>query len=77
MHEYGPATTASGPLWTSELPEATAPSRLRNINADASNRLAVKSNAALFSHDDVTPGTGDLLIKMNKAAAARDARLVL
>ena len=40
-------------------------------------RLALKSNAALFSHDDVTPGTGDLLLKMNKASAARDASLVL
>ena len=48
-----------------------------NTTADASNRLAVKSNAALFSHDDVTPGTGDLLVKMNKASAARDASLVL
>jgi hypothetical protein len=43
----------------------------------ASNRLALKSNAALFSHDDVTPGTGDLLVKMNEASAARDASLVL
>ena len=33
---------------------------------------APSSNAALFSHDDVTPGTGDLLVKMNKASAARD-----
>lgn len=45
--------------------------------ADASNRLAVKSDAILLSHDDVTPGTGDLLVKINKAAAARDAGFVL
>ena len=44
-----------------------------NTGADASNRLAVKANAALFSHDDVTPGTGDMRLSVNKSAAARDA----
>lgn len=44
--------------------------------ADNTNRLAVKSNAALFSHDDVTPGTGDMRIALNKSAAARDAAFV-
>lgn len=42
-----------------------------NTTADATNRLAVKSNALLFSHDDVTPGTGDMRQVLNKAAAAR------
>lgn len=41
--------------------------------ADTNNRLAVKSNAALFSHDDVTPGTGDMRIAVNKSAAGKDA----
>lgn len=41
--------------------------------ADATNRLAVKSNAVLFSHDDVTPGTGDMRVVINKSAAAKDA----
>lgn len=41
--------------------------------ADNTNRLAVKSNAVLLSHDDVTPGTGDLRVTLNKSAAARDA----
>jgi len=41
--------------------------------ADTTNRLAVKSNAALFSHDDVTPGTGDMRIVLNKSAAGKDA----
>jgi hypothetical protein len=41
--------------------------------ADNTNRLAVKSNAALFSHDDVTPGTGDMRIVLNKSAAGKDA----
>jgi hypothetical protein len=44
--------------------------------ADNTNRLAVKSNAALFSHDDVTPGTGDMRIALNKSAAGKDAGFV-
>lgn len=47
-----------------------------NTTADATNRLALKSNAALFSHDDVTPGTGDMRIAVNKSAAAKDAAFV-
>lgn len=38
--------------------------------ADATNRLAVKSDAALFTHDDVTPGTGDMRFVLNKKTAA-------
>ncbi len=44
--------------------------------ADAVNRLAVKSEAALFSWDDATPGSGSLRLTLNKQAAARDAGLV-
>lgn len=47
-----------------------------NATADTTNRLAVKSNAALFSHDDVTPGTGDMRVVYNKSAAARTASLL-
>ncbi|KQT66005.1 MULTISPECIES: DUF2793 domain-containing protein [unclassified Aureimonas] len=39
---------------------------------DAANRLAVKSDAVLLSHDDVTPGTGHLRVTLNKSASARD-----
>lgn len=45
--------------------------------ADNSNRLAVKSNAVLFSHDDVTPGTGDIRATFNKSTAGKDAGFVL
>lgn len=38
-----------------------------NTTADATNRLAVKSDAILFNHDDVTPGSGDMRAKVNKA----------
>ncbi len=34
-----------------------------NATADAINRLAVKSDAVLLSHDDATPGTGDMRLK--------------
>lgn len=44
--------------------------------ADASNRLAVKSDAALFSHDDVTPGSGDMRITLNRSGEANDAAFV-
>lgn len=39
-----------------------------NTTANEVNKLAVKSDAMLFSHDDVTPGTGDMRQKLNKAA---------
>lgn len=41
-----------------------------NASADATNRLSVKADAVLFSHDDVTPGNDDCLVKINKKAAA-------
>ncbi|MDB5653446.1 MAG: hypothetical protein JWQ94_1059 [Tardiphaga sp.] len=44
-----------------------------NTTADSDNRLSVKSNAVLLSHDDVTPGSGDMRMTLNKAAAGRDA----
>lgn len=44
-----------------------------NATADDTNRLSVKSDAVLFSHDDVTPGSGDMRNIMNKAAAANTA----
>lgn len=44
-----------------------------NTTADTTNKLAVKSNAALFSHDDVTPGTGDVRLILNKKLASGTA----
>lgn len=46
-----------------------------NTTADATNRLAVKSDAALFSHDDVTPGSGDMRLTLNKESPLRDTSL--
>lgn len=48
-----------------------------NTAADATNRLAVKSEAALLSWDEVTPGAGNMRLTLNKKAAANDAGLVL
>lgn len=44
-----------------------------NTTADDANRLAVKSDAVLFSHDDVTPGSGDQRTVLNKATAGDTA----
>ncbi len=47
-----------------------------NASADATNRLTVKSDAVLFSHDDVTPGSGDVRHVLNKSAQGNTASLV-
>lgn len=47
-----------------------------NTAADAINRFSVKSDAVLLSHDDVTPGSGDMRMLLNKALATKDAELV-
>jgi hypothetical protein len=47
-----------------------------NTAPDATNRLAVKSDAALFNHDDQTPGTGDCRVVINKSAAAKTASAI-
>lgn len=47
------------------------PAALVGVNtiADATNKLAVKSDAVLLTYDDVTPGTGDMRQVLNKASA--------
>jgi len=47
-----------------------------NTDADEINRFAVKSDAILFSHDDVTPGSGDLRHVFNKADSSNNASLL-
>ncbi|MEO0620202.1 MAG: DUF2793 domain-containing protein, partial [Pseudomonadota bacterium] len=47
-----------------------------NTSPDAINRLSLKSDAALFSHDDVTPGTGDMRLALNKAQTAGNVSTV-
>lgn len=47
-----------------------------NTSADTTNRLAVKSDAALFAWDDITPGTGNVRLTLNKKETAKDAGFV-
>ena len=69
-----------GGAWTSFRRAITAiqtTSRLGiNATPDAANRLALKSDGALLSWDDATPGSGHMRVAVNKQAAARDAGLV-
>ncbi len=58
------------------LPANLAPMLGVNTTADASNRLAVKSNAVLLSHDDLTPGSGDMRLTLNKALAGNATSLL-
>jgi hypothetical protein len=67
----------AGAAWIEVSPAASTVPKLGILaTADATNRLSVKSNAALFSHDDLTPGSGDMRVSVNKSAAAKDAALV-
>ena len=47
-----------------------------NTEPDSVNRFAIKSDAELLSHDDVTPGTGNARKLINKAAEAHTASVV-
>ena len=47
-----------------------------NTAADTNNRLAVKSDAVFFSHDDVTPGSGDMRFTLNMASISNTASLM-
>lgn len=67
----------SGAGWIDFAPASGASTMLGiNTSADETNRFAVKSDAVLISHDDMTPGTGDMRLVVNKAAAERTASLV-
>lgn len=62
---------------TSSTSQSASTDRLGvNTVADSTNRLAVKSDAAVFAWDDVTPGTGDMRITLNKKQASKDAGFV-
>ena len=58
-----------GAAWAKAGGDRVNPADLVGVNtiADATNRLAVKSDAVLLSHDDVTPGSGSIQLKLNKA----------
>lgn len=47
-----------------------------NTSTHAQERLAVKSDTVLFSHDDVLPGSGNMQLKLNKANIGATASLI-
>ncbi|MEM1410122.1 MAG: DUF2793 domain-containing protein [Pseudomonadota bacterium] len=47
-----------------------------NTAPDSTNRLSVKSDAVLLSHDDVTPGSGDMRLTLNKASVTDTVSVV-
>lgn len=67
----------NGSAWVDALSAVSAIQNLALLGirttADTNNRLAVKSDGVLLSHDDVTPGTGHMRVTLNKSAAAKDA----
>ena len=69
-----------GATWRAQAGGGAAPDVVPslgiNAGADATNRLAVKSDVVLHSHDDVTPGTGDARHVVNKAAPGNTASFV-
>ncbi|GHE04278.1 hypothetical protein U879_00355 [Defluviimonas sp. 20V17] len=67
----------TGASWTPVVPAVTgAPLFGINAAADTTNRLTVKSDAVLISHDDVTPGTGDARVVVNKGAPGNTASML-
>jgi len=66
-----------GAAWTALSAGGGEPSMLGvNASPDATNRLSVKSNVELLSHDDVTPGTGDARKIINRAGSGGAASVV-
>lgn len=77
MHAYaedeGISYIYDGAQWR----PATEPPLLGvNASADSVNRLSVKSDAVLISHDDITPGTGDVRLVLNKSSAGGTASIL-
>lgn len=62
--------------WTSVSAPASSGMLGINTTPDEVNRLAVKSDGVLFSHDDLTPGSGNARLQINRARAAASAHVV-
>lgn len=69
-----------GTDWQPAVPVPSTLSGLTGVGVntapDIANKLAVKSDAILLSHDDVTPGSGDMRQVLNKAAASNTASML-
>lgn len=66
----GELSVRHGGSWRRAAPETYARIGI-NTDADTTNRLSVKSDAVVVSHDDATPGTGDACVKINKSGTAK------
>lgn len=67
----------TGASWDLVVPAVTGAAMFGiNAGADATNRLTVKSDAVLISHDDVTPGSGDARVVVNKGAPGNTASIL-
>ncbi|MCI5073597.1 DUF2793 domain-containing protein [Oricola sp.] len=68
----------TGTEWSNLVAGLVNPVALLGVNtvADETNRLAVKADAVLHSHDDVTPGSGSAQHVINKNAEADTASIV-
>ena len=83
LEDTGTLLVWTGTEWieasgTGSGPASVNPASLVGVNtlADSTNKLAVKSDAVLFSHDDVTPGSGDVRHILNKASPSASASVV-
>lgn len=73
LQSNGALLVWDGTAWQAASAQDTLSQLGINTTADATNKFAVKSDAILLSHDDVTPGSGDMQIKCNKAGAGDTA----
>ncbi len=70
------SVSATG-VWVPLVSSAAEPAQFGvNTTPDPVNRFAVKSDAELLSHDDVTPGTGNARKVINKASAGKTASIL-
>lgn len=78
VRDEGALRVFDGANWASVVSPSLDASALFGVNAeaDAVNRLSVKADAELLSHDDVTPGSGDARKIINKAALGRTAAVL-
>ncbi|MFC4726424.1 DUF2793 domain-containing protein [Glycocaulis abyssi] len=76
--DEGVAHVFDGEGWSPFTGTSINPAPMVGVNTDAdeTNRLAVKSDAVLLSHDDVTPGNGGVQLKLNKAAPGDTASVL-
>ena len=76
--DTGKTLIFDGVVWVDQAAMLLNPAMRVGVNtvADDTNRFAVKSDAVLFSHDDVTPGSGDIRLSLNRSDDTGVASLI-